>query len=89
MVLPPLVLKLTFDNKAEVWTKELYNGQIAVGLLNPTDTEQTFNFQFSSIGADSAYTVRDLWLKKELGKQLKNLSCKIPSHGILLITLKK
>lgn len=82
-------LKLTLDNKVEVWTKELSDGQIAVGLLNPTDTEQSFDFRFSSIGANSAYTVRNIWLKKNLGRQLKRLPCKIPSHGILLITLKK
>lgn len=81
-------LKLTLDNKVEVWTKELYDGQIAVGLLNPTDSEQSFDFQFSSVGANSTYQVRNLWLKKNLGRQLKGLPCKIPSHGILLITLK-
>jgi len=82
-------LKLTLDNKVEVWTKELYDGRIAVGLLNPNDREQSFDFQFSAIGTDSAYEVRNLWLKKSLGEQLKSLPCNIPPHGILLITLKK
>jgi alpha-galactosidase len=82
-------LKLTLDNKTEVWTKELYDGQMAVGLLNPTDTEQNFDFEFSSIGTSLVYQVRNLWEKKNLSRQLKSLPCKIPSHGILLITLKK
>jgi len=82
-------LKFILDNKVEVWAKELHDGRIAVGLLNPNDNEQSFDFPFSSIGANSVYLARDLWLKKNLGRQLKNLSCKIPSHGILLITLKK
>lgn len=82
-------LKLTLDNKVEVWTKELYDGRTAIGLLNPTDSQQSFDFQFSSINQNSIYLVRDLWQKNNLGRQLKSLPCKIPSHGILLITLKK
>jgi alpha-galactosidase len=82
-------LKLTLDNKVEVWTKELYGGKLAIGLLNPTDTEQTFDFPFTSIGENEVYTVRNLWQKKNLGAHLKSLPCKIPPHGILFITLKK
>ncbi|HTD40634.1 MAG TPA: putative Ig domain-containing protein [Mucilaginibacter sp.] len=82
-------LKLTLGNKVEVWTKKLYDGRIAVGLLNPTDTEQSFGFPFSSIGENGSYLVRNLWQKKNLGTHLKTMACKIPSHGILLITLKK
>ena len=82
-------LEVTLDNKVEVWTKELYDGRTAVGLLNPTDVEQNFDFQFSSIGANSAHQVRNLWLKKNVGRQLESLPCKIPSHAILMITLKK
>jgi alpha-galactosidase len=82
-------LTLTLNNKIEVWNKDLYDGQIALGLLNTTDTEQSFDFQFLSIGANSVYTVRDLWSKENLGRRLKSIACKIPPHGILLITLKK
>ncbi len=81
-------LKITLDNKVEVWTKRLNDGRIAVGLLNPNDTDQAFDFQFSLIGEDNIYRVRDLWQKKTLGKALKALPCNIPSHGILLITIK-
>ena len=82
-------LKLTLDNKVEIWTKDLYDGRLAIGLLNPTDTEQAFDFPFTSIGKNDAYTVRDLWQKKSIGTQSKSLPCQIPPHGILLITLKK
>jgi len=81
-------LKLTLDNKVEVWTKELHDGLIAIGLLIPTDAGQKFNFLFSSVDANSTYQVRNLWKNKNLGIQLKR-PCEIPSHGILLITLKK
>ena len=81
-------LKLTLDNKVEVWTKELHDGRTAIGLLNPADTELSFDFAFYTIDKNGYYSVRNLWGKKNLGIHLKSLPCKIPSHGILLITLK-
>ena len=81
-------LKLTLDNKVEVWTKELHDCRTAIGLLNPADTELSFDFAFYTIDKNGYYSVRNLWGKKNLGIHLKSLPCKIPSHGILLITLK-
>ena len=82
-------VKLTLDNKVEVWTKKLYDGRIALGLLNPTATQQSFDFAFSAIAEDNYYSVRNLWQKKNLGAHVKRMACKIPSHGMLLVTLKK
>ena len=82
-------LKYTFPNQVEVWSKDLYGGGITVGLLNPADEEKEIKFPFTLIGKKGRYQVRDLWKKKMIGTDLKEMQAKIPPHGILLISLKE
>ena len=78
---------------AEVWTKELADGSLAVGFFNRTGQPATVNFPWSNLapllraGAGHAH-VRDLWLRKDLGRQDK-FTAHLPPHGCALLQVKK
>jgi alpha-galactosidase len=71
---------------AELWCRELADGSQAVGLFNRTGATAKVQLQWSELGILSAPEVRDLWLRKNLGKDQKFTS-EIPAHGCVLLTL--
>lgn len=85
----------------EVWVKPLMNDNWAVCFLNRSVKSQKLDFDWSRniINDDifnktldagkSVYKIRDLWLKKDQGTTQKNISCEIPSHGIIMLKLSK
>ncbi len=44
---------------------------------------------WSSLGLHGKLYVRDLWAHKDLGKVADRFSADVPSHGVVLITLKR
>jgi hypothetical protein len=68
----------------ELWIKELASGMTAVGVFNRGDSNVQANLAWKDLGFASAPTVRDLWLRKELGKG-DHLEAEIPPHGCLLL----
>lgn len=83
--------RLIDNGELEVWGKPLgstVSGQVAVALLNRTDTMQSIEFDLESVGIDSdkGYKYRDLW-KKETSQSLRDSSLcfDVPAHGIVLL----
>merc|ERR1712146_582354 len=58
------------DGDLTVWTRNLSDGSVAVALYNEEDAGQTIGFDAETIGwpAGTAFTARDLWQHKDLGK---------------------
>jgi hypothetical protein len=71
---------------AELWCRELADGAQAIGLFNRTGTIAKVQLQWSELGFRSAPEVRDLWLRKNLGKD-KKFTAEIPPHGCVLLTV--
>jgi hypothetical protein len=69
---------------AETWVKELANGSVAVGFFNRTDQPVKVDFPWRNLGFVSAPEVRDLWLRKDLGRQ-ENFTTELPPHGCTLL----
>ncbi|MGH7975149.1 MAG: putative Ig domain-containing protein [Limisphaerales bacterium] len=72
---------------AETWMKKLSDGSFAVGFFNRTDKTISVNFPWRNLGFLSAPEVRDLWLRKNLGRQ-ENFVAELPPHGSILLKLK-
>ena len=72
---------------AETWTKNLADGSVAVGFFNRTAAPVSVNFAWLKLGYISAPQVRDLWVRKNLGKQ-KNFTAELPPHGSMLLAVK-
>ena len=78
------------DNGLEVWEKPLQDGSRAVALLNRTGGEARITVEWPYIGYPShlAAKVRDLWQKKDLGEVSGQFSAMVPSHGVVMVTIK-
>jgi len=78
------------DGDREVWSKELRDGSRAVILLNRGSSEQNLAVNWESIGypANLSAAVRDLWQHKDLGKSTGRFAAAVPSHGVVMVTVR-
>ena len=78
------------SNGLEVWEKPLADGSRAVALLNRTGAEANITVSWPDIGYPShlAAKVRDLWAKKDLGEMKGSYAASVPSHGVVMVTIK-
>jgi alpha-galactosidase len=74
----------------EVWEKPLADGSRAVALLNRTGGEAKITVSWPDIGYPEHLTtkVRDLWAKEDIGEKTGSYSASVPSHGVVMITVK-
>jgi alpha-galactosidase len=74
----------------EIWSKQLSDGGRAVALLNRGATTAKISVAWSDIGYPDSLTaaVRDLWAAKDLQKQRGGYTADVPSHGVVMVTVK-
>ena len=74
----------------EVWAKQLADGGRAVVLFNRGPKSQEISVSWTEIGYPQhvAAQVRDLWAHKDLGKLTGKFSAEVPSHGVVMVTVK-
>ena len=71
----------------EVWSKKLADGSLAVGLFNRSDMEDTVTADWPKLGITGRYAVRDLWLRRDMGRFSDRYAASVPSHGVVLLRL--
>lgn len=78
------------DDDREVWAKQLADGGRAVVLLNRGPKSQQISVSWTEIGYPQQVSaqVRDLWAHKDLGKLTGKFSAEVPSHGVVMVTVK-
>jgi alpha-galactosidase len=74
----------------EVWSKQLADGGRAVALLNRSGKAATIAADWQDIGfpAKLNAAVRDLWAHRDLGSKTGSFSAEVPSHGVVMVTVK-
>jgi alpha-galactosidase len=74
----------------EVWSKQLSDGGRAVALLNRGGSQANISVDWNDLGYPEhvSATVRDLWLKKDLGKLSGSFSSPVPSHGVVMVRIR-
>ncbi|HEU4869703.1 MAG TPA: alpha-galactosidase [Pyrinomonadaceae bacterium] len=74
----------------EVWSKQLADGGRAVVLFNRSAKETEISVSWTDIGYPQtlAANVRDLWAHKDLGQLTGSFSATVPSHGVVMVTIK-
>ena len=75
------------NGDADVWIKKLQDGSRAIILFNRGAAEAEISVSWAELGypAHLQAAVRDLWQKKDLGKNAGSFSAKVPSHGVVMI----
>jgi alpha-galactosidase len=78
------------DGDLEVWAKLLHDGSRAVALLNRGKSDAAIKVNWTEIGYPSHLpaAVRDLWKHEDVGKVIGGYSATVPSHGVVMITVK-
>jgi alpha-galactosidase len=78
------------DGDVEVWARELAGGYRAVILLNRGNGTREVSAEWQDIAYPNhlAAKVRDLWQKKDLGTFTGRFSAQVPSHGVVMISVK-
>ena len=91
--------KYSAKDDLEIWFKPLSKDEWAVCFLNRGKTTKDVNFLWKdetvidSLSNRKAnftstdYSIRDLWMKKNIGTTAKNFSAKIPAHDVVLLKL--
>jgi alpha-galactosidase len=78
------------DGDLEVWSKPLADGGRAVILFNRGAETKPIAVDWTELGypATLKTAVRDLWAHKDLGKMTGRFSANVPSHGVVMVTLR-
>jgi alpha-galactosidase len=78
------------EGDLEIWAKPLKGGGRAAVLLNRGASEAEIAAPWTVLGYPEhlSATVRDLWSRKDLGKFTGKFSAKVPSHDVVVVTVK-
>lgn len=71
--------------KIEIWRRELSDRSVAIAIFNQTDSLQTAQFSWRSLGFSQPPSLRDLWRHNDLPDQADHFSAQVPAHGVLLL----
>jgi len=76
--------------EADVWVKQLADGGRAVALLNRSGGEKRITVNWTSLGYPGHLKaqVRDLWAHQDVGLAEGSFSATVPSHGVVMITVR-
>ena len=74
----------------EIWSKQLQDGGRAVVLLNRSQATAKIAVSWTDLGYPDSLSasVRNLWTATDLGKQSAGYSADVPSHGVVMLTIK-
>lgn len=72
----------------EVWSRPLFDGTVAVGLMNRADAKQRISVNFEEIGLPGAQPVRDVWMRRSLAAK-SQISSEVAAHGAKLFRVGK
>src|ERR1043165_533417 len=78
------------NGEQEVWSRQLADGGRAVVLFNRGAKDAEISVSWTDIGYPQQLTasVRDLWAHKDLGKLSGSFTATVPSHGVVMVTIK-
>lgn len=72
-----------------VWSKPLQSGDIAIAVFNTGSSSVSATLTAQQLALQGRYTVRDLWLHKDLGAFPASFQAEIPAHGVAMYRLHK
>lgn len=81
--------RVSTDGSGEVWARPLFDGTIAVGLLNNSSEPTVVTAKWSDMGLRGRQPVRDLWLHKDIGTVDTAYSVSVPAHGAVMLKIGK
>jgi alpha-galactosidase len=75
------------EGRLEVWARPLADGTVAVGLFNRGLRPAAVTVRWPDIGVRGPQPVRNLWLRKDLGKFRDQFTATVPRHGMVFVKI--
>lgn len=88
-VLGKPVKRIKINDLQEIWTKELSDGSVAVGLCNFGIQDRNIELSMKAIGVEGHYILRDVWLQKNIGDLEGKYIANVNPHQVKLLKLIK
>jgi len=74
---------------AEVWARQLQNGDLAVALFNRGDVMAETSVAWPVLGIEGKHKVRDLWRHNSLGSLRDQYTTEVAGHGVVLVRISR
>jgi alpha-galactosidase len=93
--------KMVMPDSLELWVKPLKNDELALCFFNRTGSTRKMVLDWKDLNisdlqsgldvhfGNQAFTMRDLWLKKDIGKTDRKLELSLDSHDVMVLKLKR
>jgi alpha-galactosidase len=81
--------RLYQSGDADVWTKPLSGGRVAVGLFNRSRGNREISVNLADIGFPDGARLRDVWKEKDLGPHSGVFTDIVAGHGVTLLIVGK
>jgi alpha-galactosidase len=81
--------RVAMQESLEVWARPLFDGTMAVGLVNSGAEPATITAKWPDLKLTGSQPVRDLWLHKNVGSFDGKYSVEVPAHGCVLLKIGK
>ena len=72
----------------QVFVKPLADGSHAVAILNPSDAAQRVSLNFSTVGLNGKYTVRDVWQHRDIAQRANKWKGTVAAHETKVFVLR-
>ena len=79
--------RISQEGPAEVWSRPLAGGAVAVGLFNRAETPNPVSFTLAQAGAQPSARIRDLWAGSGVQPSDGKYTAMVPPHGVVLLRL--
>jgi alpha-galactosidase len=79
--------RVSKEGGAEMWTKPLENGDLALALFNRSDAMVSTKAYWEILGLKGKHKIRDLWAHADLGSFRDYYSREVAAHGVVLLRI--
>lgn len=83
------VKKIFEQGPTVIAARPLHDDSVAVGLFNRGGAPASISVRWADLGLPGSLAVRDLWAHKDLGTVADQYTATVPSHGVVLIKVKR
>ncbi len=82
-------LAVVKNKDCQIMVKELEDCSKAVGLFNLSENDLKISATWDALKINGKQKVRDVWRQKDLGVFNDRFECIVPTHGVVLVKIKK
>lgn len=79
--------RLSQEGTAEVWSRPLSGGAVAVGLFNRSADAQPVTVSLAAVKAPSNAKMHDIWANRDVAATDGGYTASVPGHGVVLLRI--